>query len=382
MVVGTPAYLSPEQITGGNADARSDIYALGIMAYEMLAGRPPFEGPTPTAVLMKRLAEKPTPVEKLRPDVPPVLRDVIEGCLAQDPRDRFSGAGEIVRALGGATPSSGGHSTVEIVARVRRARRRWSIIVGAGAALAALLVGFAFWRLWSQRAPAAAAAALPEGLVVVPSGTFLIGRDDGQPFARPAHPVTLDSFAMEPTEVTVAEYRRFMDAANAPAPWRGEPSDSLLPVTGLNWGEAAAYCAWRYPGGRLPVEEEWEAAARGAEGRRLPWGNAAEPGRANTASRRAGGPVAVRSFPSGATPEGLFDMVGNVWEWTGSTMEAYPGGTAPPDGARYRVIRGGAFNSLDSIATPSWRGYLLPAAPDRASYSATGLRCVVPLRRP
>ena len=97
MLVGTPAYLSPEQVAGEGGDHRADIYALGIVAYEMLTGEPPFTGPTPTMVLMRRLAEPPPPLEKRRPDAPPLLRDVINGMLAADPALRFQSAGDVVR---------------------------------------------------------------------------------------------------------------------------------------------------------------------------------------------------------------------------------------------------------------------------------------------
>src|SRR5262249_29523428 len=128
MLVGTPAYLSPEQVTGGAVDHRADIYALGVMAYEMLTGTPPFTGPTPTAVLMKRLSAEPMALAKMRPDSPQALRDTIDGMLAQNPEERFQNAADIVRALGGATPASGGHPTAEFVLKKRqRSKRNWVI---------------------------------------------------------------------------------------------------------------------------------------------------------------------------------------------------------------------------------------------------------------
>src|SRR5207248_2647451 len=84
------------------------------------------------------------------------------------------------------------------------------------------------------------------------------------------HKVVLAAFGIDAHEVTVGEYDAFVHAQRAPVPWGNNARpDGNLPVAGVTWGESASYCAWRHPdGGRLPREDEWEAAARGADGRR------------------------------------------------------------------------------------------------------------------
>ncbi|HEV8409510.1 MAG TPA: SUMF1/EgtB/PvdO family nonheme iron enzyme, partial [Gemmatimonadaceae bacterium] len=106
-----------------------------------------------------------------------------------------------------------------------------------------------------------------------------------------------------------------------------------------------------------------------------PYGDSADAASANTASARRAGPVPVGSFPRGATPEGLQDMSGNVWEWTSSTMQPYPGAPAFASSlTQYRVIRGGAFDTNDALATASVRGYQKATAlPDELPN--TGFRC-------
>jgi iron(II)-dependent oxidoreductase len=90
--------------------------------------------------------------------------------------------------------------------------------------------------------------------------------------------------------------------------------------------------------------------------------------------------VHAGTFPSGATPDGIQDLIGNVWEWTSSPYRAYPGATAFADSMQqFRVIRGGAFNTPDSIATASVRGYNRPAAP-RDQLALTGFRCAMAAR--
>ena len=94
---------------------------------------------------------------------------------------------------------------------------------------------------------------------------------------------------------------------------------------------------------------------------------------------RRNGPAPVGSFMLGTTPDSILDLIGNVFEWTSSRMEAYPGGAAIPSSPNAYVIRGGAFDTEDSIASPSYRGGPLPADMDRALLARTGFRCVVPV---
>ena len=380
MLVGTPAYLSPEQVTGAPTDHRADIYALGVMAYEMLTGQPPFTGPTPTAVLMKRLSESPQPITKLRPDVPPALRDAIDGMLAQNPEERFQTAMDVVRALGGATPASGGLRTSEFIVRRKQTQRRKFVVgVTAGAAVAAVLVTA---LLLSKGREAPPPSPVDAGMVLIRGGTYTIGTNDGaETRARPAHQVQLEPFGIDRIEVTVGDYQRMVDSGVVDSPWLGAVPAMNLPVSGVRWSEANRYCQLRHPpNGSLPTEQQWEAAARGQEARLYPWGNSMELSRANVAAERRTGLAPAGSYNSGATPEGLQDMIGNVWEWTRSPMAPYPQG-APIAGLDrvYYVIRGGAFNSQNPTAVT--RGYNDPNPVDRAALAFTGFRCAMPARQ-
>ncbi len=107
MMVGTPKYLSPEQVAGDRVDHRADVYALGLMAYEMLTGEAAFSGPTPTAAMLKRLAGPPEPVRALRPEVPSGLADLVSACLEPDPAQRLNDAAENTRSLSAPVAAAG-----------------------------------------------------------------------------------------------------------------------------------------------------------------------------------------------------------------------------------------------------------------------------------
>ena len=218
------------------------------------------------------------------------------------------------------------------------------------------------------------------GMALIPAGYYSIGVDVGAANVRPAHRVRLAAFGLDKREATVADFRAFAVATNARTPWTEEPpaNDHDGPVTGVNWSDASSFCLWRHPrGGRLPTEEEWEAAARGVAGWPYPWGFDFVVGNANTLSANRAGPVPTGSFSSGATAAGVQDLIGNVWEWTSSLYHAYHGATPFADSMhQFRVIRGGAFNTPDSIATALVRGYSRPIA-SRDQLALTGFRCAM-----
>jgi formylglycine-generating enzyme required for sulfatase activity len=215
----------------------------------------------------------------------------------------------------------------------------------------------------------------PEDMVLIEAGNYYIGRDDGDIYARPKHIVTLSAFYIDRTEVTNAEYKKFIDATGhkAPAGWINDnypQGQDRMPVTGVSWQDAADYAAW--VGKRLPTEAEWEAAARGADGRIYPWGNQ---WRSDLANIGTTGIVEVGRYKGGASPAGALDMIGNVWEWTADEFKLYPGSTAPmpasiKPGRTFRVIRGGAYDG-NQMHDATYRGFVDASR----GYDKTGFRC-------
>ena len=123
--IGTPMYMAPEQAAGDpSTDARADIYAFGCMAYEVLAGRPPFVGMSPQRLLAAHMGERPQPVGELRRDTPPLLAEVVMRCLEKDPADRPQSATDIVRLLDATTTTSGTTASASAVLLGGRVRLR------------------------------------------------------------------------------------------------------------------------------------------------------------------------------------------------------------------------------------------------------------------
>lgn len=237
----------------------------------------------------------------------------------------------------------------------------------------------------SQPASEAGKPTPPTGMVYVPGGDFMMGRDEkdgGDEYERPAHKVTVKPFFIDQYDVTNEDYAKFVKATGyrVPSNWvNGSYSvdTARKPVTGVTWDDATAYAKWA--GKRLPAEEEYEFAARGTDGRLYPWGNVWSAGLAN-AELASNGIADVGTF-KGTSPFGAYDMVGNAWQWTASQLRAYPGGSIPVQsaGTNLKVIRGGMYGSKASAATATFRrGWPATGADD---YDNTGFRCVEDVRR-
>lgn len=194
---------------------------------------------------------------------------------------------------------------------------------------------------------------VPGEMVFIPAGEFIMGSNDTGTtkdiyLAYPEHKVKLPAYWIDKYEVTFLQFQDFSiknkyigEGAKAGKDWRlfMTPETALYPIVGISWNDANAYC--KSQGKRLPTEAEWEKAGRGTDGRRYPWGNEWEDGRANTHEAGNAKAVQIGQF-NDVSPFGVHDMLGNVQEWTDSWFPAYPGNPQPHPkmGTKIRSVRG------------------------------------------
>jgi formylglycine-generating enzyme required for sulfatase activity/Zn-dependent protease with chaperone function len=265
------------------------------------------------------------------------------------------------------------------------------------------------------------ASATAADWVLIPSGNFVMGATDeqkasvyafgGSPqwmsFIRPLvessgppHEVFLDSFYIFRNEVTNREYGQFAQATGRPR--RGPPSGldrPTQPAVMVTWNDARSYCAWA--GARLPTEAEWEKAARGTQGFVYPWGNTWDAEKLQSMDRIARQALPtietweswrkqhmretpeattadVGSFPKGASPYGVMDMAGNVWEWVADWFDPTYYANSPrnnpkgPESGDFKVLRGGAWDTPRVVNFTWLRQTFMPPSD---GWAVTGFRC-------
>lgn len=217
-------------------------------------------------------------------------------------------------------------------------------------------------------------------MIDIPDGPFNMGSDADGPDAKPPHQVQVADFKIDKFEVTNADFKKFVDATgyksdaekSGDKPWSAfaEGKDNH-PVVKVSWNDAGAFCKWA--GKRMPTEAEWEKAARGTDGLAYPWGNDWDPKKVNGKDSGLRGTTAVGSYPAGASPLGVMDMAGNVWEWTGSVADHYPGNTTTSKlyGSALYIVRGGGwFDVKEQLAT-----YYRNSAVPTSANDDLGFRC-------
>jgi serine/threonine-protein kinase len=353
IIAGTPGYMSPEILDGGAGDARSDLFSLAATLYALGNGR---------------LMVPKDPREAARWQRPPrsthlplVVDEVLAVAAARHPNDRFQSAEQMREALMAAR------------AQVTDQQSRFAVSCDPAP---------------TPPAPPLRAADealdVPSLIEVEAEATEPRGRppldDDARMQRIEARTlrsayggvVTVAPFAIDRVPVTNDDYAAYVRATDAapPAHWlAGQPPAHTLdhPVVGVTLDEARRYAAWR--GLRLPTVAEWEAAARGPRGTAFPWGDdfVAERCRCNAEST-----AAVDAHPAGATPDGIYDLVGNVWEW------CEPEPRLPPPEHGYAWVLGGSFRH----ACATDRAIARSSVAVGKAYEYLGFRCARGEARP
>jgi len=281
------------------------------------------------------------------------------------------------------------------------AGRTWQYRVAKVSMVALVLLGGSWCATVLLRTASAQEASPYAGMVQIPGGAFSMGRDDGPAQEQPAHQVFLPTFYIDRNLVTVVEFTAFVQAKGPTGPhgemyldvydpdnrihqrdgvWSPEQGFEIHPVGEVSWFGAIAYCQWRQK--RLPNEAEWEKAARGTDGRLYPWGNTPpQPDLAFFGGLR-GQTVPIGQYPKGASPYGVLDMAGQVWEWTTSLARPYPydmqDGREDLTVMAARVARGGSTVSTAEGLMATSRE-IISATRQRTGHAYIGFRCVKPL---
>ena len=390
MVSGTPMYMSPEQARGDKTDHRTDIYSLGVVLYEMLAGRVPFEADSTMTILHMQINSPPPPI----PGVPGAVQAVMNRALTKSPEERYQTSREMAvdfylaigmtaqaETIREALPE---HIVTAAPALIKEKPVRSPIWIGVGIfsfiCLLALAVGA--FRLLPRltnsiistegavteiaeptlSATPSVTADLPEaaGMVEIKAGNYEVGRAPADDYHSSVKAISLNGFWIDQFQTTNSQYQLFVDATSAQA--AQEVGAENNPVRGVTWDQATAYCSWAKK--RLPTEAEWEAAGRGpgTAPQLYPWGtDDTAGGQVSTLPNQDTYEVGTLTFNQSLS--GVFDMVGNIWECVGEPYSPVQDG--------FKVLRGGRFGLpvLDLA-------YRLPVATDDTRYvKYAGFRC-------
>lgn len=234
-------------------------------------------------------------------------------------------------------------------------------------------------------------------MVLIPAGEFIMGSDDvdasgksqefgfNEPMYLNEHPrrkVHVDAFLIDKYEVTNGQFKAYLRALGRYSQAQIQDIAKRLmmkqdnhPLRGITWFKADEYC--RALGKRLPTEKEWEKAARGTDGREYPWGNEWHADYVN-GGQGENDLFAPGSFEKGKSFYGVYDMAGNVMEWTADWYEPYPGAEykSPFYGKQRRVVRGGSWGGVGHYVIPHYfrTAYRYNFPPDQA-FNDVGFRC-------
>lgn len=417
--VGSPAYAPPEAIDRVLTPAY-DQYSLATVVYLAITGELPFSGPTNEAILIAKERDTPPKIDRTRLKAPlsKASEKAIMKALARKPEDRFESCSAFASAFGENGVASESNlpwakiaAAVSVLALVVLAATQ---IQGpatspadsspetlATSSTASTSTSPATGRAGAGQITIASAAVsaqlgsrpdeIDRAISICKQGGGREQECAQEVFAdERLRTVALTPFAIDKDEVTNANFRRFTEETNyiSTAEERGYSWDITKcrgcdwrhprpeldvrnhpnnPVVHVSWADTQAYCDWA--GSRLPTEDEWEYSARGDARRTYPWGDDWDQARVRDLRSKGVGLEPIGSHPEGATPDGVLDLAGSVWEWTSTTS---------PSGER-QIFKGGSWVERNPA-------YLRSAAfsEEAAEYSSIslGFRCAKDLLAP
>jgi eukaryotic-like serine/threonine-protein kinase len=338
MVVGTPAYVSPEQAQGkrgSELDGRSDVYSFAVVFYQMLTGKLPIHAETEEQFVVAHATAAPDDINTHIKDLPPPVAALIMQCLSKDPNRRPADPQVLSDEMQN-WEKLDEHQPPPISRPLPKTpfhAPRWAMVCLAAALAVFTVALFSFifykYKATAKTDPSRVQATLiqPPSLVL-PSGDMTLIPPGPALFGENNRTQSLPAFYIDKTEVSTRAYLEFCRQTHHRAPPAISLTDLDLPIRNVDFAEAEAFAGWAHK--RLPSAAEWEKAARGTQGQHFPWGNDLGTGMARlplTPEESAANstpqaiPSNVDSFPQGASSYGALNMVGNVWEWVNSPVQ-------------------------------------------------------------
>lgn len=350
-VMGTPAFMSPEQLKSTHdVDIRTDIYALGATLFYLLSGHHAFQGPNDShiyAIIARHHEGRPQDLEEFCPDLSGWVHELVHQMIAIKAEDRFEDPAALIQFIDSGLRCGDTRSKVNSP-ETAQVDVGWTPKPQSSA-------GEISKPSSTDSADRQPVNPIDIDFVSIPGGSFQAGctveaaRQMVAGLAisniekavtwltsQPSNTSQTDAFRISRSPITNAQYAEFVNASGAspPSHWPGtqpHPADRNKPVTHISRLDAEAFCQWA--GHRLPTRFEWEKAARGTDGRTYPWGDVFDASRCQCAENKADGVAEVDLFANGASPYGLLQACGNVWEWIADE----------PD--QPATLRGGSFAS-------------------------------------
>jgi len=372
---GTPDYMSPEQRERFSAlQPPSDIYATGLILFEMLTGKNPY------------YLEPGTRIRDERPEINPELNDLVQDMLQDDPRKRPWDGKRLAERI----------EKIDIfpepeVVKLEMTEKKNIPAEG-------YLKTKEVEKVIIPPEPEPGSIKVIElgqsvsmEFVYVPAGEFWMGADERDTEAKndekPLHKVYLDGYWIGKYPVTNLQYSFYMSKTERKPTKHWQKKSIPIegenhPVVNINWYDAEDFCQWlsRKSGKiiQLPTEAQWEKAARGVDGYKYAWGNEKPTSKHANYGSSNKGTTEVDRFIDGKSPYGCFDMIGNVWEWvfdwyqmdyySSDSNEINPKG--PPLGEK-KVLRGGSWGFFEGVLRATYRDRDIPDM----SGNSIGFRC-------
>ena len=305
-VLGTPYYMAPEQVTGANVTEQVDVYAFGVLLFELMTGAKPISGETVERIFYSILNEPLNLEPMVQAGAPQSVCDIVARCTLKSPAERPQGFDSVITdmerilaELDAPTQYFKAPDQEAVIVEQPAGQPAWLIPV---VALVVVVLAAGLYFVMKPKKLAETIAAKSGEMVLVPAGPFKFGEKKED--------FTLPAFYIDKTEVTNRAYEEFRKGTGYALPADFPADKPNYPVVNVTIDDAKAFAKWA--GERLPTAREWEKAARGTDGRLFPWGDQPDPSKASLGPN--GTLKRAADFAHSAGPYKTVQMVGNVWE--------------------------------------------------------------------